>query len=319
MSVSLSVVLVTDSFATISQVVDALSGQTIRGEVEVVIVLPAAVAHEVDRERLSVFGSVKIVEVKSILPMPPARAAGVRATTAPVIFIGETHSFPQPGFAAALVEAHKGPWDIIVPGLDNANPELARSWASFLLDYGYWHDTLDESPIGGGPTWNASYKREALLELDHVLDGALSSGDELPAALKDRQKKFYFAPAARIGHVNLERRGWFDERYLSGLVVGANRAKRWSLPRRLFYVLASPLIPVVLLSRNAESMRRLYRAKRLPSGSALAIVAGVIVRTFGEAVGYLRGLPPDAESRMEEYELKKLDYVSTSLAIARSK
>jgi hypothetical protein len=313
----LSVVLVTDDYPTISRVIESLEAQTVRDAIEVVIVIPRPAADGIDRERLRCFASSVIVEVDSILPMPPARAAGVRATTAPVIFIGETHSFPDPGFAAALIAAHEGPWDVVVPGLDNANPLFARSWASFLLDYGYWHETLPESAIGGGPTWNASYKRDTLLELGPKLDGALSSGDELPSELKARRRKFYFAPAAKIGHVNLESDGWLDERFLSGLVVGANRAKRWSVPRRLFYAAASPLIPFVLLSRNVAPMRRLYRERRLPGGSAAAIVAGAFVRTFGEVVGYLRGLPPNAETRMERYELKKLDYVKTSLRAAQ--
>ena len=200
-----------------------------------------------------------------------------------------------------------------MPGLDNANPSGPWSWASFLLDYGYWLSGLPASEIGSGPTWNASYKRHVLLDLDSMLDGALSSGDELPMALQAQRRKFYFAPAAKIGHVNLESRGWMDERYLSGLVVGANRARRWSPGRRAFYFLASPLIPLVLLYRNRDSVRHLRAARRLPAGSLVAITAGALVRTFGEAVGYLRGIDAAGEARMEEYELNKVKYVSKVL------
>ena len=109
--------------------------------------------------------------------------------------------------------------------------------------------------------------------------------------------------------MNLEARGWTHERYLSGLVVGANRSRRWSPPRRAFYFLASPLIPFVLIYRNRSSLQRLYSSKGLPWGSAAAVVAGSLVRTFGEAVGYLHGISPDAEATMEEYELNKVAYV----------
>lgn len=313
----LSVVLVTDRFATISGVVDSFAAQTARAAVEVVIVLPSDVAHEVDESRLEGFAAFRIVTRPSILPMPGARAAGVRAATAPVIFIGETHSFPHPGFAEALIAAHEGPWDVVVPGLDNANPDTPRSWASFLLDYGYWFAGLPSAQISGGPTWNASYKKEALLELGSLLDGVLSGGDELPTALRERNRRFFFEPAAKIGHVNLESRGWLDERFLSGLTVGANRRKRWSMPRRIAYFFGSPLIPFVLLYRNIPSLRHLYGSRRLPGGSAVAIVVSAFVRSAGEAVGYLRGLHPDAELRMQDYELNKLRYVSTSLRAAR--
>ena len=309
----LSVVLVTDHFRTIEGVLDALDAQTARDEIEVVIVITRANEGEIDHSRLQRFAAAQIVTVDDIMPMPPSRAAGVRATTSPVVFIGETHSYPHPDFAAAMIAAHEGPWDIVVPGLDNANPSGPWSWASFLLDYGYWLSGLPASEIGSGPTWNASYKRHVLLDLDSMLDGALSSGDELPMALQAQRRKFYFAPAAKIGHVNLESRGWMDERYLSGLVVGANRARRWSPGRRAFYFLASPLIPLVLLYRNRDSVRHLTAARRLPAGSLVAITAGALVRTFGEAVGYLRGIDAAGEARMEEYELNKVKYVSKVL------
>jgi hypothetical protein len=307
---NLSVVLVTDRFSTIEDVIDALDRGTARNETEVVIVLPSHEAHGVDESRLANFAGHRIVTVTDILPMPAARAAGVRAATAPIIFIGETHSFPHPEFAREIIRAHEGPWDIVVPGLENANPSGPRSWSSFLLDYGYWLSALPHGEIASGPTWNASYKRDVLLELGPMLDDALSSGDELPMALRERRKRFYFAPAAKISHVNLEARGWTDERYLSGLVVGANRGKRWSPARRAAYFLAAPLIPLVLLYRNANSMRSLYRRKQLPLGFAVAIFAGSVIRTAGEAVGYLRGISPEASARMEEYELRKVSYVS---------
>ncbi len=309
----LSVVLVTDEYATIEAVIDAFDSQTLKDAIEVVIVIPSAAAESVDESRLTSFAGFQIVQVDSIVPMPPARAAGVRACKAPIVFIGETHSYPHPDFARVIIEAHEGPWDIVVPGLDNANPSGPRSWASFLLDYGYWLSGLPDSQVSSGPTWNASYKRDVLLELDDILDHALSSGDELPMALRDRNRKFYFASGAKLGHTNLEKRGWLDERFLSGLVVGANRGRRWSKSRRLFYFAASPLIPFVLLYRNRDSMRRLYKQGRLPAGSAAVIATSAIVRSFGEAVGYARGISEHEMARMEEYELRKTSYVENVL------
>ena len=306
---ALSVVLVTDKFETIRGVLKALEQQTARDALEVVVVMPANERSSVDESIVGQFGAFRLVPVDSIMPMPPARAAGVRATTAPVIFIGETHSYPHPDFTAELIAAHEGPWDIVVPGLDNANPSGPRSWSSFLLDYGYWLSGLPASEVPSGPTWNASYKRHVLMELDGKLDGALSSGDELPMELKARNRKFYFAPGAKLSHVNLETRGWVDERFLSGLVVGANRAKRWSPVRRAAYFFASPLIPFVLIYRNMQSLKSLYGRSKLPPGCAAAMIAGSVVRSAGEAVGYLRGIGREQEARMEEYELNKVSYV----------
>ncbi|HEX6574995.1 MAG TPA: hypothetical protein VF042_08475 [Gemmatimonadaceae bacterium] len=308
---ALSVILVTDHYHTISLVVACFAAQTIHEQVEMVIVLPEGRADEVPVSELSqVLNGVRVVEVASIRPMPASRAAGVRATTAPVVFIGETHSFPHRRFAELIVDAHKGPWDVVVPGLLNANPSTPKSWAAFLLDYGYWHAGLSPSPIGSGPTWNASYKREVLSELGDMLDTALSSGDELPHELRARNRRVYFEPRAHLDHTNVEVSGWADERFLSGLIVGANRRKRWSVPRRAFYFAASPLIPFVLLYRTARPTALLLRDGSMPRGSLAALITGAFVRTAGEAAGYMSGISQEDEQRMEDYELYKLRFAS---------
>lgn len=304
----LSVVLVTDHFRTIRRVIQRLQEQTARDRIEVVIVAPSAQTLELDAQATTGFASVRVVEVGSISPMPPARAAGVRATTAPFIFLGETHSYAHPGFAAAVIAAHGGPWDVVVPGLENGNPESALSWAGFLSDYGTWHRSLPPGEVGSGPTWNVAYKREPLLALGDNLEHALSSGDELWSAFRAQGRTWYHAPDAPLEHVNVSRpRSWAHERYLAGVMVAANRNLRWSLPRRVAYMLASPVIAVVMLSRLRTPLRAV-RSRQLPPGTIPALVAGVIIRTLGEAVGYLRGASRHDESQMEDYELHKLKH-----------
>jgi hypothetical protein len=51
-------------------------------------------------------------------------------------------------------------------------------------------------------------------------------------------------------------------------------------------------------------------AKGLPFGTLPAIVVGIVVRTLGEVVGYVRGATAGSQSRMDEYELYKLRFTS---------
>jgi hypothetical protein len=310
----LSVVLVTDHFRTIAHVVRRLSDQTAREQVEVVIVCPSVQALEADEQALRGFASIVTVETGTIHPMSNARAAGVRAATAPIVFVGETHSFPGPDFVSSLIVRHAEPWDVVVPGFDNANLDGPLSWAAFLLDYGNWLRHLPEGEVSFAPTWNVSYKREALLDLGAGLDTALTNGDELATAFRLRNRKIYFQPAARLDHANVSRnlKLWIDERYLSGLLVGSYRRNRWSMYRRVLYAFASPLIPVVLLRRTAGPVRVALRHKRLPPLTIPALVAGAVVRTVGEVVGYLAGARAHEVDRMEEYELHKVKYTATA-------
>jgi hypothetical protein len=307
----MSVVVVTDSYDTIRPVMARLRCQTARERLEVVIVAPCRQSLGLDESVLEDFAAVRVVEVGSIMPLGGARTAGVRAAAAPVVFIGETHSYPHPEFAAALIAAHALPWDVVVPAFVNANPESAFSWAAFLVDYGRWLDGLPAGEIDWAPTWNVAYKRPVLLEMVDRVRDALSQGDELAIEWRARGCRSYFEPAARIEHANVSRRApWLTQRFLSGLTVAAHRSARWSSFRRLAYLCASPLIPAVVLVRIIHSLRLLARERRLPSGTIPALLLGAIVRTAGEIVGYARGAGTSAERRMDEFELHKVRYTS---------
>jgi hypothetical protein len=305
----ISVVLVTDHFRTIRRVVARLREQTVRDVVELVIAAPSRAALELDEGAVEGFAAVRVVETGSVHPMSTGRAAGVRAATAPVLFLGETHSFAHPEFAESLIRAHREPGAVVVPGIGNANPESALSWAGFFMDYGPWAYILPAGDIGWGPTWNVAYKREALLQFDESLETMLCAGDALTSAFLARGHQYRLEPAARLDHANVSQAGsWITERYLTGLLIASNRKARWSMARRLLYIAASPLIPAVVLSRMARPVWMLVRAGTLPRGTIGALLLGAVIRTAGEVVGYAVGAAADAEPRMEAYELHKLRY-----------
>lgn len=307
----LSVVLVTDRFATVRQVISRLREQEARAQIEIVLVVPAGQPLVTDPSALEGFAGVRHVEVGSITPLSLARAEGVRAATAPVVVIGETHSFPRPGWAEALIAAHAEPWAVVVPAFGNANPESALSWAAFLRDYGPWVEGLPAGEIGFMPPYNTATKRDVLLEFGERLELMVSQGDELAADLRARGHRTWFEPAARIDHANISRPGsWLAQRYLVGRAIAAGRAERWSWLRRLLYACGSPLIPAVILLRLARAVRQARRNRRMPPGTIPALVVGTFVAAFGEMVTYALGSSPDLKLRNDEYELYKLRYTS---------
>ena len=90
----LSVILVTDTFATIEKVVAALSDQGSRDRLELVIVTPSPEEMHADVAEVTAFGGIRVVPVESIRALEGPRAAGVRAASAPIVVVGETHAFP---------------------------------------------------------------------------------------------------------------------------------------------------------------------------------------------------------------------------------
>jgi hypothetical protein len=310
----ISVILVTDHYRTIRRVLDRLREQTALDEIELVLVLPSHARDAAIESSLTRFAAVRYVELASIHPIPHARAQGIRAASAPVIFLGETHSFPNRELAEALLAAHESKWDAVVPALSNANPESAWSWASFLMDYGTWHETRPAGRIGGGPTWNVAYRKALLMEIGDRLEAAMEHGDELAVWLHARNASAYFEPRARLEHANVERfRDWIEQRFVAGVLVAASRKKRWSRAKRLAYLAGSPLIPAVILYRLRSTVSALLREGTLPVRALPALVLGTVVRSTGEAVGYWRGATSYHQPRMDEFEIHKLAFTSMTL------
>ena len=307
----LSIILVTDRYRTIRPVLARLRAQAARPQLEIVLVIPEGHAFEPEPGTLEGFGGVRCVEVPAIVPLAAARVAGIHAATAPVVVIGETHSFPLAGWAEALIEAHAGPWAVVVPGFVNANPESALSWAAFIRDYGLWVEGLPAGPLGAIPAYNIAVKRDVLLALDGRLEEMISHGDVLLESLRAAGHRACFHPAAAIEHANVSRpRAWLAQRFVTGRVLGASRARRWSAARRLLYLCGSPLIPAVILRRLSAPVRQVLRSRRVPAGTLPALALGAVASAAGETVSYLLGGGPELVRRSDEYELFKLRYTA---------
>jgi GT2 family glycosyltransferase len=130
----LSVILPTcDDFSTIRLTVRALSRQTIRDKIELVIVAPVD-DPGVDEKEVAEFARVTIVNGGPLRTSNISRSAGIRAACAPIVVLSEDHSFPDPDWAEALVKAHESGCAVAGPVITNGNPKSLTSWANLLLE-----------------------------------------------------------------------------------------------------------------------------------------------------------------------------------------
>ena len=171
---------------------------------------------------------------------------------------------------------------------------------------------MEERPAGetqAAPFYNAAYRRPVLLELGDELASACGHSNHLSAVLRAAGHRVYFEPSAKLDHVNIAQpRHWIKERYFAGLLVAANRSRRWPLSRRLMYLFGSPLIPLVLLWRLLPAIQRDNRKVWL-AGMTLPLVAfGTVIKAIGEFAGYAGVAAEHADERMTEYEVHKLAY-----------
>jgi hypothetical protein len=307
--------LATDTYDTLRPVIGSLRRQIDREQLELVIVAPPESLGPVDGE-LNGFGAVRVVAASTPLSLPRARAAGVRAASAPIVFVGETHCFPEPDMCNRLLAGFSDDrCAAVAPAIVNANPKTALSWASYLTDYGVWGPGRSSGRLEQPLKYNGAYRRDVLLQLGDRLDDLLdANNEELWPILHRQGYHACFVRDARANHVNATNLGvMLQIRFFAGALIGAQRARRWTRLRRLLYVFAAPLIPAVLVWRARSNIRFGAATGDVPFGTTIGICAGALTKTIGEVLGYLGLTPRAAERGLTDNELHKLRYADFSL------
>ena len=298
--VELSVITVTpNGLAAIERTLAALRAQTARERIELVVVAPRDLP--ADATRLQGFAATRLVNVGPIESLGGAIAAGVRAATGTIVAYAEEHSYPDPNWAAALIERHRGPWTAVGWALKNANPDSGTSWAHLLADFG-----PGVAPVGSGerpvlPWHHVSYKREELVACGDRLKEMLEAEGMLHEHLLAGGRRLYLDGAIASRHLNVSRVGSnVRSHFFGGRGYGSARARfgAWSPARRLAYALGFPFVPVVRLWRLRPDVQR-TRAGSGPRRWLFPMLAlGLTVAAFGEAVGYLFGEGRTRQSRL---------------------
>ena len=297
----MSVVLITpDCYETIGLTIAHLLAQSVRDQLEIVIVAPSADKIEADRGALAAFHSFQVVEFGRIKGVGEANAAGTRRARAPVVAFVEEHSYPHPGWAEALIEAHCGPWAAVGPVVGNANGDSLVGWADFLVGYGPWLDPARAGARDILPGHNSSYKLALLLEYGPGLEGMLESETVLHADLRQKGHQLYQEPQAKISHLNFEKPSvWIPAQYYSGRAFAAPRSEHWPITRRALYFVAGPLIPLVRLGRTLGQARGARLHPGPPAAVWPVLLLGLGVSAAGEMVGYLLGSGDAVERRCD--------------------
>lgn len=299
--IELSVVLPADRLEAAGGTIACLRRQSAAERLELLAVLPGeGEAARLAREAKGLGAARVIADPGKTLGT--ARAAAVRAASADVVAFLEEHSWPEPGWAEALIDSHRGERAAFGPVLLNANPLTPWSSADFLISYGRWSEGTATGRVDDLPGHHSSYRRAALLELGPDLDQMLEVDALLHAALRARGEPLCIAAKARVAHLSIPSAALFlRKRFLTGRHFAAARAWPWPLVRRLAYALGSPLIPGIRLWRLHRWLDAAPRPRFGSPGVATLVSAGFAVEALGELAGYLLG-PGAVAARLRAFE-----------------
>ncbi len=308
----MSVVLPTDALETIRETVGCLCRQSVADRLELVIVTTSAAPLVVTDEMRDRLGAIQVVIVTedSLNELYRARAAGVRAARAPIVVFGETHSFPEPGWAKALIDAHRGSLAAVGPAMICANPQSAMSWSNFFIDFGEWIERWQAGPTERLPGHNTAYRRDLLLAYGASLDDALASEWHLQADLRAGGHQLLYEPAARTRHLNVVGLASIRARFDHARVWAVWRCRSWSRPHRFVYAAGAPLIP---FRRFPGVFREVTRAGRGFDVRLFVLLwVGLAACSAGELVGYAMRQPGASGRRFARSELHRSRYAGVS-------
>jgi len=310
----LSAVVVTPRrFDQLRRTVRHLREQSAAHRMELVIVAPSKEA--VDDHRvgeLDGFGAVQVVPAGPIPNVDKASAHGVDAARGPAVALVEDHAYAQPGWAEAMMEAHRRPDEVIGPVIMNGNPERMLSWVNLLIAYGPWADDSRRGPIDCLPSHNITYKRDALLSYGDRLPSRLGRDGGLLDDLARDGARFLLQSKAAIAHVNPSiLKATADVRFNAGRLYAHLRASRgeWGPLRRLAYIVGGPLIPVVRLRRSWKEYFTEGRHRELLPGILPGLVYGLLLDGLGQMVGYAAG-PGDTVEKLAVFEMDRRRHIT---------
>ena len=290
---AISVVLVTpDRYERLRGSIQHLREQTVRERMEIVIAAPSLANLNADESDFSDFASFRFVETGPIQNTGEPRAVGARGSSAPIVAFGEDHCWPEPNWAAALIEAHKQPWAGVGPIMSNGNPNSVVSWASFLLNFGAVAECVISEMRPHIPTHNSSYKTSLLLAYGDKLGSMLEVEGLMQKDMVASGRKMFLQCEARCAHINVSFfLSFVWEQFWGALLFWSTRVEqeRWSLLRRCAWSAATPGLTLLRFQRALRNARRAhFPLPRIPWLLCL-LFAGTVSLGLGACAGILMG------------------------------
>ena len=252
--------------------------------------------------------SVRMHRVPPDAIFSTVRTTAVHMARAPYVGFLEEHCRARPGWIAALLRAHQGPWAAVGSEVHHGNGSFSISRLIGLMNYYPWLAPTTSGVREMLPGHNSSFQREVLLSYGDDLERLLRADVSLFQQLIADGHRLYLESGAKFEHINETSlrsivKGYFF--WHRGYGVERARVGGWSPARRALYVAATPLIPfyfVMKLLIRLSKVRPDLVAEAL-IGTPKILVAQ-LASASGQAIGLVFG-PGDTEAKFTDYELNE--------------
>jgi glycosyltransferase involved in cell wall biosynthesis len=279
----------------IDECLDSLESQAKGLSAEVIVV--ACGAAEFAARIASDFPWVRVIHRAERETVPDLRRHGVEAASGDLIAIIEEHCVAAPDWLEQAVQARmSGDFGVVGGPVAPSAYARLRDWVVYFCEYNNYLPPWQEGGAHDLGSANIAYSRAVLLKYkDRLGVGYWEAG--LHPLLWTDGVKFHAAADMVVYHRGpfnygyyLQQRYWFSRAFAG--------ARRLPLSRRAAYLLASPLVPLLLLARMALRVSRAHCHLDKFILSLPLLIPVLLVYVAGEFVGYLAG-PGDALKKVE--------------------
>jgi glycosyltransferase involved in cell wall biosynthesis len=243
------------------------------------------------------FPWVRVIHRAERETVPELRRRGVREATGDIVAIIEEHCLAAPDWLRTAVDAHaSGKYGVVGgPVVDHAYRRL-RDWVVYFCEYNGYLPPWPDGETHNLGSANIAYSRALLLQYEELLKGGYWEARLHPTLIADGVK-FRSVPNMIVHHRGpfdfgyyLQQRYWFSRAFAG--------ARNMAGIRKAAYLIASPLVPFLLLARMTQRVWR-QRCRLEKFAQVLPLLIPVLmVYVAGEFVGYLAG-PGDALLKVE--------------------
>lgn len=286
--VPLSVVVITlDGGANLVRCLDALCNPENPSSVQIIVAHDDRVDNAAAMQ--SRFPGVDFLHLPGRRSYSAMRAAGVHRAVGSIVAVTEDQCIPPGRWSANIVEAHRLSHAAIGGPVEKWEPDAPINWAVYLREFGEYMPPLPEGPRFALTDCNVTYKRAALERISATWQDAFNE-PEVHGALQALGEVLWLSP----GLVTFQQRTFefqhaVRERYDFGRLYGHLRLSTIGPGKRFLLVLASPVVPFLMIWRVFLWVcRRPSRFGKLLLALPYVVLFSV-VWSFGETVSYLTG------------------------------
>lgn len=285
---ALSVIIASvNGLPAIDECLTALSKQ--RGELAAEIVVVDCCRNGTAEHIKKSFPHVRLLQTNERLGIPEMRAMGMAQATGDIIAVIEDHCIVSDNWLEEMLKAHQSQYVAVGGAVENGSVKRITDWAAFLCEYSFVMLPIPNGEVESIAGNNVSYKREALKQVDEVIKRDYWEYF-LHEELKKAGGKFLSASSIVVKH--RKEFGFFyflAQRFHYSRSFAGMRRTRIPLQKRIFYLLLSPMLPLLMIGRIARHVfqKKRFRKEFILSLPSLAIF--MLSYAAGEFVGYLFG------------------------------